>query len=275
MDGEARAFLLGDRGNLAHERDEVGAQVFDRHLLVGRQRALEALPVVGEVARRQPVDKRPLQLLHFARRHRLKASARRRDALGRILALGAVAPEDEEVVSRVVDRIEAQRRPAARKRPVEVGPRPVGDGHEIVAEGLHAGARRVADRLLVIVDFGAECAAARLDLLADADALDHRPNEARAFDLGPALQDLVFAPDFAPVHVMERADDAGRAGLTHIFQADRIVRPEPAPSLQHASPSLMCVLEQRATSRRYACRARESGHPPRLRRDSRFPLASV
>ena len=235
MDGEPSALLLGCRGDLAHERDEVGAQILDRHVLVGCQSALEALPVVGEVARRQPVDKRPLQLLHFPRRHRLEARTRRSDALGRIVTLGPVAPQDEEVISHVVDRVEAQRRPAAWKRPVEIRARPVGDGHEIIAEGLHAGARRVADRLLVVVDLDAECAAARLDLLADANALDHRPDEALGFDLGPALQDLVLAPDFAPVHVMERADDAGGAGLTDIFEADRIVRPEPAPSLQHAS----------------------------------------
>ncbi len=236
MDGEARAFLLGCRGDLAHECKQVGAQALDRHVLVGCERALEALPVIGEVARRQPVDQRPLQVLHFARAHRLEARPGRIDLRVRIVALGAVAPEDEEVVSRVLDCVETERRPAARKRPVELGARPVGDGHEIVAEDLHAGARGVADRLLVIVDFGAEVAAARLDLLADVDALDHRPDEARALDLGPPFQKLVFAPDLAPVPVMQRADDSGRAGLGDILEADRIVRPEPPPGLQHAKP---------------------------------------
>ena len=33
--------------------------------------------------------------------------------------------------------------------------------------------------------------------------------------------------------MMERRDDAGRAGLRSMFQSDRIVRPEPAPGLKH------------------------------------------
>src|SRR5208282_6327628 len=35
--------------------------------------------------------------------------------------------------------------------------------------------------------------------------------------------------------MMERGDDAGRAGLRGVFEADRIVRSEPTPSLKHAS----------------------------------------
>ena len=160
MDGEARAFLLGDRGDLAHEREEVGAQVFDPHVLVEGEGAPEALPVVGEVARRQPVDQRPLKFIDLARRHRLEAFARRSDALGRIVRLGAVALEDEKVVSRAIDGVEPERRPAVGKRPIEVGAGPVGDRHEIVAEGLDAGARSIADRLLIVVDPDAVAAAA-------------------------------------------------------------------------------------------------------------------
>ena len=35
--------------------------------------------------------------------------------------------------------------------------------------------------------------------------------------------------------MMQRRDDAGRAGLRGVFQSDRIVRPEPAPGLKHGS----------------------------------------
>src|SRR6185437_15706251 len=182
---------------------------------------------------------------------------------GRIVALGAVAPEDEEVIGRELNCVETERCSAARKRPVEFGARPVGDGHEIVAEGLHARARSVADRLLVIADPGAIVAASRLDLLADADALAHRPDKAAGLDLGPALRDLVLAPDLAPVHVMEGADDADRPGLTHILQTNGIVRPKPAPSLQHASS---------CHSRR--SRSERSGieRASRTRRDLGFPV---
>jgi hypothetical protein len=90
--------------------------------------------------------------------------------------------------------------------------------------------------LLVVVDSGAVIAGARLDRLADADALADRPDEAARFDLGATLRDFALAPDLALIHVMQRADDSDRPGLSHIIQADRIVRPEPAPRLQHISP---------------------------------------
>ena len=126
MDGEARPLLLGDGGDLAHELDQIGAQVFDGHVLVGRERAPEAFPVVGEIARGQPVDERPLEFLLFARRHRLEAFARRGDAVRSIVALGVFTAKDEEVISGEIDRVEAQSRSAIRERPVEIGPRPVG-----------------------------------------------------------------------------------------------------------------------------------------------------
>ena len=115
MDGEAHALFLGDGGDLAHERDQVGAQAFGRHVLIGRQHAPEALPVVGEIARRQPVDERSLKLLFLAGRHRLAALTRGGDAVLRIVALGVIAPEDEKVISGEIDGVEAQRRPAIRR----------------------------------------------------------------------------------------------------------------------------------------------------------------
>ena len=45
MDGEAHALLLGDCGDLAHEFDQIGAQIFDRQVLIGRQHTPEAVPV--------------------------------------------------------------------------------------------------------------------------------------------------------------------------------------------------------------------------------------
>ena len=156
MDGQACPLLLGDGGDLAHEFDQISAQVLDRHVLVKLERAPEAFPVVGEVARGQPVDERPLELLLFDECHRLEAFARGGDAVRSIVALGVFASEDEEIISGKIDRVEAQSRSAVRKRPVEIRPRPVGDGHKVIAEGLHAGARSIADRLLVVIDLGAE-----------------------------------------------------------------------------------------------------------------------
>ena len=92
MDRKAHAFLLGDGGDLAHEFDQIGAQALDRHVFIGRQHTPEAVPVIGEVARGQPVDQRPLKRLLLARAHRLEAFARRGDAVRRIVALGVSRP---------------------------------------------------------------------------------------------------------------------------------------------------------------------------------------
>ena len=41
MDRKPRAFLLGGLRDLAHEGEEVGAQIFDPDLIVARERALK------------------------------------------------------------------------------------------------------------------------------------------------------------------------------------------------------------------------------------------
>src|SRR5208283_1741879 len=181
-------------------------------------------------------DQRPLKRIAGLGSHRLEPRFRRRNPRGRIFGLRPRALEDEEVVGGEVDGVEPQRGAAVRQPPIEIGAAPVGDRHEIVAEHLHAGPGGVADRLLVIVDFLPEGARTRLDLLADADAFDHRPDEAGPLDLRPALEDLVLAPRLAPVHVMERGDDAHRPSLGDVVEADWVVRPEPAPGLQHEEP---------------------------------------
>ncbi len=175
VDGEPHAFLLRHFRDLADEGDEVGAQVLDADVAIAPQRLAEARAVVGEIARGQPVDQRAFEFGALVRAQRFEPGAGLRPALRRIVFLRALAFENEQVVGREVERVEAQREAAAGRRPHQVGAGPVGDRHEIVAEHLDAGARGVAQGLFVIVELRAPAAAAGLDLLADADALDDAP----------------------------------------------------------------------------------------------------
>src|SRR6266404_9567679 len=70
------------------------------------------------------------------------------------------------------------------------------------------------------------------------DRFDHRPDQRRA--AGRAVLDDLLArldgrtgPDLANRYLMQGRDDIGRTGLPDIVERHRIVRPVPAPSLQH------------------------------------------
>ena len=103
------------------------------------ERAAEALAVEDEFARRHPADQVVLQPRQIALAHRREPPSRRLDALGRMIGLGALALQHQHVIGAEIDDVEAQRRAAMRHRIVEVGARPVGDRHEIVADRLDAG----------------------------------------------------------------------------------------------------------------------------------------
>ena len=150
-----------------------------------------------------------------------------------MVRLGARTCKDEDIVDTELDCIEAQRRPTMRHRIVEIRARPVGDGHEIVADGAHPGAGHIADRGLVIVDQGAKVAAARFDMLMHDHAFDDRPFKACLFDFVPALVDLVLRPGAAVIEMMQGGDDSRRTRLPHMGERHRIVRTEPAPGLFH------------------------------------------
>ena len=228
-----RALLRRHRRDLAHELEQVGAHALRADVRVGVEHALEAGAVVGELARRDPADQGALQRRDLALPHGAEARLGRGAALGRVVRLGARAAQHEEVVGGEVRPVEAERVAAGGEPPIQLGARPVGDGHEVVAEGLHPRGGHGADGALVVLDALTEGAGAGLDLLRNGDALHHRPAEASGLDLPLALRHLLFRPGLPLVEVVQRGHHAGRAGLPHVLQGHRVVGAEPAPGLFH------------------------------------------
>ncbi len=233
MDRHHHTFLLRHRHDLLVELCQIFAQTIGRDVAISIQHAPEALAVIDEFTGRHPFDEIALETCQIAFAHRLQALARGLHPLGRVVCLGARTRQDKDIVDAELDRIEAQRRPAMGHRIVEIRPRPVGDGHEIVADGAHPGAGDIADRGLVIFDQCAEIAAARFHMLMHYDAFNDRPFKAGLFDFVPALVDLVLRPGASIIEVVQGGDDACCTCLPHMGERHRIVRTEPPPGLFH------------------------------------------
>src|SRR5699024_12655603 len=94
----------------------------------------------------------------------------------------------------------------------QVGAGPVKDGHEVVADDLHAEFGQVADGLDVVGDVLVAGGQADLDVVVDVDRLDHVHVEAVRLELLLDLGDLIDLPDLAGHLAVQGPDDAGDAG---------------------------------------------------------------
>ena len=157
-----------------------------------------------------------------------------------VFGLRALALEHMQVERREAVIVEAQRGRAGRHRIIEIGAGPVDHRHHVVADGADAFG---GDRPHALdPDFGLtrSAGAAALDVVRHRNALDHGPFERRTagrrvLDERLALRDGLLRPDLARRVLMQRRDDLGRAGLAHMIERHRIVRPIPAPRLSHAA----------------------------------------
>src|SRR5699024_10116761 len=126
----------------------------------------------------------------------------------------------------------------------QVGAGPVEDGHEVVADDLHAELGQVADGLDVVGDVLVAGGQADLDVVVDVDRLDHVHIEAVRLELLLDLGDLIDLPDLAGHLAVQGPDDAGDAGdLLDVGQRDLVVALAiPAETHLHwHSLSLLCA----------------------------------
>ena len=126
----------------------------------------------------------------------------------------------------------------------QIGAGPVEDGHEVVADDLHAELGQVADGLDVVGDVLIAGRQADLDVVVDVDRLDHVHVEAVRLELFLDLGDLIDLPDLAGHLVVQGPDDAGDAGdLLDVGQGDLVVALAiPAETHLHwHSLSLLCA----------------------------------
>ncbi len=117
-----------------------------------------------------------------------------------------------------------QGRGAVAHRVEEVAAGPVEDGHEIVADDLHAEGGQVADGLDVVGDERVAGLETDLDVVVDVHALHHVGVEACGLDLRDDLFDLIRLPDLAGHFVVQRPDDGAHAGdLPDVAERDLVI----------------------------------------------------
>src|SRR5215831_10263663 len=122
---------------------------------------------------------------------------------------------------------------------MQVRPRPVEHGHEVVTYDLDARGREVLKTLLVVVDVRAPVTPLLLDVLRHRQALHHVPAQAgwmavlHAADRLLPFRDLIGSPDFTCRNVMQGAHDALDPCLHHVVNGYLVGRPEPSPRLSH------------------------------------------
>ena len=117
----------------------------------------------------------------------------------------------------------------------KIGPGPVEDGHEVVADDLDSELAQIQDTLPVVFDEGVSGGKADLDIVVNVDGFDHLGVKAVGMDLIHDFFDLFFFPDFAGHLVVQGPDDACHAGdLLNVGQGNGVVSfPVPAPSHFH------------------------------------------
>ena len=238
MHDQADAKRVGDRADRLEKRDMVRAQTVGIDVGIARDCCRECCGREAFLTARQPGDDRSFQDVPLVRGHRREPCRRTVANLRRVVGLGRRAPQDMQVVHR--DRIpfEAQRARIVGQPPVEVGPRPVEQRHEIVRDDRDAVRRQVAQALSIGLDQRGGIGATGLDVLMDRQALDDRPFQPGRLDHGLARRDRATGPHRAVGHVVQRGDDPGRAGLTDLGELHRIGGPEPAHGLGHQHPGI-------------------------------------
>ena len=106
----------------------------------------------------------------------------------------------------------------------QVGAGPVEDGHEVVADHLHAELLQVPHGLDVVLNVLVPGGQAHLDVIVDVDGFHHVHVEAVGLQLLLDLGDLLFLPDLAGLLVVQGPDDAGHArDLLDVRQLDAVV----------------------------------------------------
>ena len=168
-----------------------------------------------------------------ARRLVHRCEARRR-ALARrhvVQRFGARPPQQVQLERDKVGAVEGERARAVRPFLRELGARPVEHRHEVVRDARDAARAEVAHRLAPVCDVAVAVGAGALDRLVHRDRLDHREREARRLDERDPLADRL--DHVADRNLVQRGDDAGRAGLAHVSERHRVVRAVPTPGLLH------------------------------------------
>src|SRR5215469_7137467 len=246
MNSQSNSEFFGNRSNFAEEGDQVCAELRWLDSLILRQHWTNGFSLVPALSSRQSRNNRRLQILPTGLGHSLKSRSGKR-YLGRsVILLRVPSFQDENVIDREVDHVEAQRIAGRRKLPSQVGTSPVHHWHEVVADCFHArfGDRR--QRVLPGIDVLLVGARAQLDGIVHRDTFDHRPFQSGSFDFCFSLEDFRQRPGLASIHMVQGSHNTGRARLLYLLQSDRVVRSKPTPGFFHLDLTLLPTLAARS-----------------------------
>ena len=152
---------------------------------------------------------------------------------GRVVLLGALSAQHEQIISGELRNIEAQRRGAVGQAKIETRARPIEHRHKIVTNDANVKLGKIAQGLAVIRYSLLAVACSELNVAVNGYRFNDRPLQARRFNLRMALADFFKRPDIACRHMVQRRNDAAGACLGNLLQRNRIARSEPAPTLFH------------------------------------------
>ena len=151
----------------------------------------------------------------------------------REILLRAFALEDLDVEIGESDPVEIQRRGPVGHGVLQVGARPVDDGHEVVADCMDAAASQVRQALLVGLDQRVAVGAGVLDLFADRQALHHGPAQTGRGDVVLQGADVRLGPEFARRVLVQGGHNPFHADLAQHAQCYLVGRAEPSPGFLH------------------------------------------
>ncbi len=141
--------------------------------------------------------------------------------------------EDVDVEVGKLGVVEVEVRRAVGVLVQEVGACPVEHGHEVVADGVYAFGREVAERLLIHLNLLVAVGAAVLDGLHHGQRLDDAPAHAVRLDVLTQLVYLFAGPYLAEGHVVQCGDDAFDPNLSELCKGYLILLAKPTPCSFH------------------------------------------
>mmetsp|Transcript_46891 Transcript_46891/g.118152 ORF Transcript_46891/g.118152 Transcript_46891/m.118152 type:complete len:227 (+) Transcript_46891:127-807(+) len=184
VDAHVDTGLLGHWNNLTEEVRQVLLHLRLREALVVVEGFLELVHGIDGLthAPGEPTDNVVGEGLPLFIVHGIEGYLRLLELLGLVVYLGVWPLQNVQVEDSEVPAVEAQRDAAVAPFKVQVGPSPVHDRHEVVAQYVDAAGPHVADALLVRLDEPIAVRATVLDLLVHGDALDDGPRQAGVLD---------------------------------------------------------------------------------------------
>mmetsp|Transcript_67318 Transcript_67318/g.186541 ORF Transcript_67318/g.186541 Transcript_67318/m.186541 type:complete len:318 (+) Transcript_67318:384-1337(+) len=221
VDAHVHSHLPGHRHHGLQEDLQVPLHVLLSEAPVVVQGLLEQFHGVDSVAHAagQALDDVVGEGLALLLAHLLKCGLCLSQLLLTIVLLRARPLQNVQVECRKLAAVEPQgHAPVGGPPEVQVRPRPVHHGHEVVAQDVDAHRCHVADALLVVLDVLVPVGASVLDLLVHGNALDHGPSQPRCLDGLLALLQCLSAPNFTSGNVVQGRDNAGGTHLLDVLQ---------------------------------------------------------